>query len=174
MNIIILPFVTISFITIFKRSSNCPLYFVPATSAPRSRAITLLFKRFSGTSEPTILCARPSTIAVLPTPASPIRIGLFFVRLVNIWRTLSISSFLPITGSSLPSVASLVKSLPNSSNAGVLLFLSFSFVVVFSLRKRLMVSCLAARRLAPRLLNIFPPMPSSSRRAPRRRCSLPI
>ena len=34
----------------------------------------------SGTSPATIRCASPSTIAVLPTPGSPISTGLFFVR----------------------------------------------------------------------------------------------
>ena len=35
--------------------------------------------------------ARPSTIAVLPTPGSPIRTGLFFLRRARIWMTRSIS-----------------------------------------------------------------------------------
>ena len=39
-----------------------------------------LFFNPSGTSPRTILCANPSTIAVLPTPGSPISTGLFFVR----------------------------------------------------------------------------------------------
>ena len=34
----------------------------------------------SGTSPAMIRCASPSTIAVLPTPGSPISTGLFFVR----------------------------------------------------------------------------------------------
>ena len=45
-----------------------------------SSAITLRFWRLSGTSPETIRWARPSTIAVLPTPGSPIRTGLFLVR----------------------------------------------------------------------------------------------
>ena len=62
------------------RSSNSPRNLVPATSAPMSRAMTLRFLRLSGTSPETIRWARPSTIAVLPTPGSPIRTGLFLVR----------------------------------------------------------------------------------------------
>ena len=45
-----------------------------------SRAISLRFCRLSGTSPETIRWARPSTIAVLPTPGSPISTGLFLVR----------------------------------------------------------------------------------------------
>ena len=56
----------------------------------------------SGTSPLTMRCARPSTIAVLPTPGSPISTGLFLVRRWRIWITRRISSSRPITGSSLP------------------------------------------------------------------------
>ena len=77
-----------------------------------STLTTLLFFNVSGTSPATIFSANPSAIAVFPTPGSPIKQGLFFVLLDNIWITLSISVLLPITGSSFPSVALLVKSLP--------------------------------------------------------------
>ena len=66
--------------TALSRSSNSPRYFEPASSAPMSSAQTRLPFRPSGTSPATMRCARPSTIAVLPTPGSPIRTGLFFVR----------------------------------------------------------------------------------------------
>jgi len=46
--------------------------------------------------------ARPSAIAVLPTPGSPMSAGLFFVRRDRIWMTRSISFSRPMTGSSLP------------------------------------------------------------------------
>jgi len=36
--------------------------------------------RLSGTSPATMRCASPSTMAVLPTPGSPISTGLFLVR----------------------------------------------------------------------------------------------
>ena len=94
-------FVT-SLITLFRRSSNSPLYFAPATSAPISSEYTCLSFRFSGTSPLTIRPARPSTMAVLPVPGSPIRIGLFFVRRERICNSLRISSSRPITGSSFP------------------------------------------------------------------------
>ena len=61
----------------------------------------------SGTSPETIRWARPSTIAVLPTPGSPISTGLFLVRRERIWMTRRISSSRPITGSTLPAAASL-------------------------------------------------------------------
>jgi len=41
--------------------------------------IRLVATRGSGVSPETIFCASPSTMAVLPTPGSPIRTGLFFV-----------------------------------------------------------------------------------------------
>ena len=49
-------------------------------------------------------------MAVLPTPASPIRQGLFLVRLERTCITLNISSSRPITGSSFPERASFVRS----------------------------------------------------------------
>ena len=64
----------------FSRSSNSPRYFAPAISAPMSSAITRRSRSDSGTSPETMRWARPSTIAVLPTPGSPISTGLFFVR----------------------------------------------------------------------------------------------
>ena len=74
----------------------------------------------SGISLLIIRCAKPSAIAVLPTPGSPIKTGLFLVRRPRIWITRSISFSRPTTGSSLPSWASCVKLEPNSSRVGVL------------------------------------------------------
>ena len=51
-------------------------------------------------------------MAVLPTPGSPIRAGLFFVRLERIWMTRSISFSLPMTGSSFPARAASVRLMP--------------------------------------------------------------
>ena len=62
-------------------------------------------------------CARPSTIAVLPTPGSPISTGLFLVRRCRIWMQRRISSSRPITGSSLPCCARSVRSSVNFFNA---------------------------------------------------------
>ena len=64
-----------------------------------SSANTVLSRRPSGTSPLTIRCARPSTIAVLPTPGSPISTGLFLVLRLRIWIVRRISSSRPITGS---------------------------------------------------------------------------
>jgi len=112
----------------FILSSKSPLYLAPATIPEISILTTLLFFNNSGTSPEFIFCANPSTIAVLPTPGSPIKHGLFFVLLDNIWITLSISTFLPTTGSNFPSSAFLVKSSPNWFNVGVELKLLFAFL----------------------------------------------
>ena len=53
--------------------------------------------------------ASPSTIAVLPTPGSPIRTGLFLRRRERTCATRRISTSRPITGSSLPLPASSVR-----------------------------------------------------------------
>ena len=102
--------------TAFRRSSNSPRYLAPATSAPISSA--KIFLSFSpwGTSPRTILCASPSTTAVLPTPGSPIRTGLFFVFLERIRTTLRISLSLPMTGSSFWALAFSTRSCPYFSN----------------------------------------------------------
>ena len=84
-----------------------------------SEKITFDF-RFSGTSPSTIRWAMPSAMAVLPTPASPTRIGLFLVRRERICNTRRISSSRPITGSSLPERACslrLTAYLPNALNS---------------------------------------------------------
>ena len=118
MNTMIWPWASaISFSTAFSRSSNSPRYLEPATSAPRSSAITRRSRSPSGTSPETIRWASPSTIAVLPTPGSPISTGLFFVRRLSTWITRRISSSRPITGSSLPCAAASVRSRPYFSSA---------------------------------------------------------
>ena len=101
-----------SFNTAFSRSSNSPRYFAPATSAPISREKIVLSFRPSGTSPRTIRCARPSAIAVLPTPGSPMSTGLFFDLRDRIRITLRISESRPITGSSFCSLARSTRSLP--------------------------------------------------------------
>src|SRR4051794_18826244 len=82
----------------------------PARSDAMSRFSRRLFFSDSGTSPLTMRCARPSTIAVLPTPGSPISTGLFLVRRCRIWMQRRISSSRPITGSSLPWRARSVRS----------------------------------------------------------------
>ncbi|SKU14107.1 Uncharacterised protein [Mycobacteroides abscessus subsp. abscessus] len=74
-------------------------------------------RRLSGTSPATMRCARPSTMAVLPTPGSPISTGLFLVRRLKTCTTRRISVSRPITGSSLPSRARAVRSVEYFSSA---------------------------------------------------------
>ncbi len=107
----------ISASTAFIRSSNSPRYLEPARSAPTSSAHTRRPRRLSGTSPDVIRWARPSTIAVLPTPGSPISTGLFFVRRLSTWITRRTSESRPMTGSSLPRSASSVRSRPNLARA---------------------------------------------------------
>ncbi len=118
MNVTIWPLESaISLSTALRRSSNSPRYFAPATIEARSREIRRLPRSDSGTSPATIRCARPSTTAVLPTPGSPIRTGLFFVRRESTWITRRISASRPITGSMRPSRARAVRSRPYFSRA---------------------------------------------------------
>ena len=96
------PASAISFSTAFRRSSNSPRYLAPATIEPMSRAMTRFPFRPSGTSPSTMRVASPSTMAVLPTPGSPMRTGLFLVRRDSTWITRRISSSRPMTGSIFP------------------------------------------------------------------------
>ena len=100
-----------SFSTVFRRSSNSPRYLAPASSAAMSSDSTRLPLSDSGTSPATMRWARPSTMAVLPTPGSPISTGLFLVRRCSTWIARRISSSRPITGSSLPWRARSVRSM---------------------------------------------------------------
>src|SRR5688500_12008558 len=95
-------FLARSLSTAFNRSSNSPRNFAPAISAPMSSDSTRLPRKPSGTSPLTMRCARPSTIAVLPTPGSPISAGLFLVRRCSTCTVRRISSSRPMTGCSLP------------------------------------------------------------------------
>ncbi len=56
-------------------------------------------------------------MAVLPTPGSPMRTGLFLVRRERTWMTRRISSSRPTIGSRLPARASWVRSRPYFSRA---------------------------------------------------------
>ena len=100
-NIIMLPSLfLISSRTFFRRSSNSPRYLAPAINEAMFSSQMVLFLRLDGTSPLIILWARPSTMAVLPTPGSPIKTGLFLVFLDRMVVMLRISSSRPITGSS--------------------------------------------------------------------------
>mmetsp|Transcript_30824 Transcript_30824/g.100096 ORF Transcript_30824/g.100096 Transcript_30824/m.100096 type:complete len:202 (+) Transcript_30824:875-1480(+) len=113
MNRMMLPAaVSTSSMTAFKRSSNSPRYLAPAISRPMSKLTIVRPFSASGTLPSTTRWARPSAMAVLPTPGSPTRHALFFVRRLRIWIARLISSSRPMTGSSLPALASAVRSLP--------------------------------------------------------------
>ena len=109
----------VSVMTLLIRSSNSPLYLDPATMPARSRFSTRQFFTESGTLPLTMRCARPSTMAVFPTPGSPTRQGLFLVRLLSICTRRLISVSLPTMGSSFPSAAWAVRSLLYLSSIGV-------------------------------------------------------
>ena len=96
--------------TAFRRSSNSPRYFDPAISEPISSAISFLLRNDSGTSPFTMRSAKPSAMAVLPTPGSPISTGLFLVRRDRTCMVRRISSSRPMIGSILPSAAASVRS----------------------------------------------------------------
>ena len=113
MNKIILPALCFtSRNTAFKRSSNSPRYFAPASIDAMSRLMMSRSFKLDGTSPATIRCAKPSTMAVLPVPGSPISTGLFFVRRESTCIVRRISSERPITGSSFPSRACCVRLCP--------------------------------------------------------------
>jgi hypothetical protein len=71
----------------------------------------VVLRSTSGTSPSTILRARPSAIAVLPTPGSPTNSGLFFCRRQRIWMVRSSSLSRPITGSMRPERAFSLRSM---------------------------------------------------------------
>ena len=109
-----------SSITWRKRFSNSPFIDAPACSSPTSSASSRTSCKLGGTSPRAILRAKPSTTAVLPTPASPVRIGLFCrrrIRISTIWR---ISSSRPTIGSISPLRACSVRSVQNCSSASPL------------------------------------------------------
>ncbi len=70
--------------TAFILSSNWPRYFVPATIDAISKVTIRLLNNIRGTFLCLIRSANPSAIADLPTPGSPISIGLFFFLRLNI------------------------------------------------------------------------------------------
>ena len=179
----------ISSITALIRSSNCPRYLVPATMSARSRVMTFFSRNNSGTLPPAISWASPSTIAVFPTPASPMSTGLFLVRRHSTWMTLSISLSRPMTGSTSPFRAISVRSRPNAFKAGVLESLrpppaeagspcepaasgSPSLGVKFGSSSR-RISLRVRSMSTSRFLSTRAATPSPSRSNPSRMCSVP-
>ena len=163
------PLSRISSITDFRRSSNSPRYFVPAIIPERSSATRRRPARVSGTSSLTMRWAMPSTIAVLPTPGSPMSTGLFFVRRERISTVCSISSARPITGSSLPSRASSVRSRLYSST--VLVVLRSLACPSRSTPRTTRPRSLVCER--PNFRRVAPASASSSRASDSRTCSGP-
>ena len=88
--------------TALKRSSKSPRKRVPASSAPVSSAKISASFSASWTSSASSRVARPSAIAVLPTPASPTNTGLFLRRRHRTSMVRCSSSARPISGSSRP------------------------------------------------------------------------
>ncbi len=58
-----------------------------------------------GTWPSKMALAMPSTIAVLPTPGSPTKMGLFLRRRASTWMARSTSARRPISGSMRPAAA---------------------------------------------------------------------
>src|SRR5881396_588256 len=185
MNRMMLRFCAISLMTALSRSSNWPRYLVPAITAAMSSASTRWSLSASGHWPVAISCASPSTMAVFPTPGSPISTGLFFLRRERISITRSISFCRPIVGSSDPSAASWVRSRQKWSRAGVLDFFSLlgaagwvaappaGAVDGISLPSSRSVSARACSRFTPASVSTCAAMPFSSRSSPNSRCSVP-
>ena len=124
----------------------------------------------------TMRCARPSAIAVLPTPGSPISTGLFFLRRDSTWMTRSISFSRPITGSSLPSRAScgeVAAELVQRRRLGALLALALRALEDGVPPSSLSVSSRTRLRSTPSSSSTLAATPSPSRIRPSSRCSVP-
>ncbi|MCY1213127.1 hypothetical protein D9M72_248900 [compost metagenome] len=109
-----------SSITWRRRCSNSPFMLAPACKRPMSSVSSFTSFNCGGTSPRARRCAKPSTTAVLPTPASPVSSGLFWrrrMRMSTIWR---ISSSRPVTGSISPFLAFSVRSTANFLRASPL------------------------------------------------------
>ena len=109
-----------SSITWRSRFSNSPFMLAPACSRPTSSVRRLTSRSIGGTSPWTMRSAKPSTTAVLPTPASPVRIGLFCRRRISTSTTWRISWSRPTIGSSSPLRARSVRSTENCRSASCL------------------------------------------------------
>ena len=120
--------------------------------------IFLLHKNL-GTFPSTILLESSSTIAVLPTPASPTNNGLFFVLLDNISISLFTSISLSITGSISPLITLLLK-LTEKSFTKRLLSL-FIFFTINLLEKSSYIKSISI--FIPIKILIATPSPSSKR-----------
>ena len=100
------------------RSLNEPRICVPDTMEPTSSPITTVSAIDGGTSPVAMRSARPSAMAVLPTPGSPIKQGLLARRLCRTSMTSSSSRSRPMSGSILPSAAITVRLRPSAQSVG--------------------------------------------------------
>ena len=105
-----------SSMTPFNRDSNSPFILAPASKAPTSNDNNLTCCNAGGTSPCAIAKAKPSTTAVLPTPASPVNSGLFWRRRSSTSIILRTSSVRPTTGSIFPWRANSVMSVQKRAN----------------------------------------------------------
>ena len=106
-----------SSITWRRRFSNSPFTPAPACRRPMSSERRVTSLSTGGTSPSTMRRAKPSTTAVLPTPASPARIGLFCRRRSRISITWRISASRPTILSISPERAFSVRSMENFARA---------------------------------------------------------
>ena len=83
---------------------------MPASSAPMSSAKMRKSRSAFGTLPSTMICARPSVMAVLPTPGSPTWMGLFFSLRQSTWMVRWRISSRPMSGSIPPARAFSVRS----------------------------------------------------------------
>src|SRR6266581_999643 len=98
------------------RSSYWPRNVVPARRATWSSATTRTSFKAGGTSPPATRWTSPSTIAVFPTPAFPIRAGLFLLCRSRMSTTRAISASRQRTGSKSPRRAWVVRFTPTRSS----------------------------------------------------------
>ena len=148
-----------SLIILLILSSNSPRYLVPDIKLAIEILNILLFSKFLGTLPITILLTNSSTIAVLPTPASPNNSGLFLVRRNNISIILLTLTSLPTTGSNPSSSHFLFKSIAYSSNNRFLPFLPEWYIILlenFSYNKSISI-------FIPNNILFATPSPSSNK-----------
>ena len=102
-----------------RRGTWCPPAARPCRASTRWTRPGSRARRFCAMRQ-----ARPSAIAVLPTPASPTSSGLFLRRRHRIWITRSTSYSRPISGSILPSLAAWLRFCVNCSSGEAFSFFS--------------------------------------------------
>ena len=115
-NRMISPLPSASSSTFKSRSSNSPRYLVPATSELAESSIKRLPRNSGGTLPSTMRCANPVTMVVLPTPESPIKIGLLRSLSIKVWMSCRISFSRPMSGCNCFILACFVRSRPRRSS----------------------------------------------------------